>query len=164
LPLFEQHYNFLSGSRDEEVNIQYKSDCTDHDFGTLLKNSIRKDMVIQRTSVGIHRDDFVFSLNGHELKRIGSQGQQKSFLIGLKLAEFQSIETVKGMKPLLLLDDIFDKLDDERIHKLVNLVADGAFGQLFITDARPDRSQGLLKEANIEAELFLIENGKLIEV
>lgn len=164
LPLFKLHYGFLSGDFAEEIDIHYKSDCTDQDFGVMLKNSIRKDMVIQRTSVGIHRDDFVFTLNGHELKRIGSQGQQKSFLIGLKLAEFQSIETVKKVKPLLLLDDIFDKLDDERIHKLVTLVVDGAFGQLFITDARPDRSQGLLKQAKVEAELFLIENGKLIEV
>ena len=130
----------------------------------ILKAAIKKDLVIQRTSVGVHRDDFVFLLNGHELKRIGSQGQQKSFLIGLKLAEFQSIETVKKIKPLLLLDDIFDKLDDERIHKLVTLVVDGTFGQLFITDARPDRSRGLFREANVEAELFLIENGNLTEV
>lgn len=164
LPLFKAHYAFLSGGSGEEVDIQYRSDCTDQDFGVMLKNSIRKDLIIQRTSVGIHRDDFVFNLNGFELKRIGSQGQQKSFLIGLKLAEFQSIEVVKKIKPLLLLDDIFDKLDDERIHKLVTLVVDGTFGQLFITDARPDRSQGLLKEANVQAELFLIDKGKLIEV
>lgn len=164
IPLFKSHYRFLSGDHGEEIDIQYKSDCTNQDFGLLLKDSIRKDLVIQRTSVGVHRDDFVFTLNRFELKRIGSQGQQKSFLIGLKLAEFQSIETVKKIKPLLLLDDIFDKLDDERIHKLVTLVVDGTFGQLFITDARPDRSQGLLKEANVEAELFMIENGKLVEV
>lgn len=164
LPLFKENYVFLSGGTNEEVDIQYKSDCSGKDFGTLLKNSIRKDIVIQRTSIGIHRDDFVFTLNQFELKRIGSQGQQKSFLIGLKLAEFKSIENVKKVKPLLLLDDIFDKLDDERIHKLVTLVVEGAFGQLFITDARPDRSQGLLKEANVEAELFFIENGKLTAV
>jgi len=163
-PLFQVHYKFISGDTDEAVDIQYRSDCSGEDFGSLLKNALRKDIVIQRTSVGIHRDDFVFTLNGHELKRIGSQGQQKSFLIGLKLAEFQTIEKTKAIKPLLLLDDIFDKLDDERIHKLVNLVVDGTFGQLFITDARPDRSQGLLAEAKVNAELFLIENGKLIEV
>ena len=164
LPLFKSHYRFISGDHVEEIDIQYKSDCTDQDFGLILKAAIKKDLVIQRTSVGVHRDDFVFLLNGHELKRIGSQGQQKSFLIGLKLAEFQSIETVKKIKPLLLLDDIFDKLDDERIHKLVTLVVDGTFGQLFITDARPDRSRGLFREANVEAELFLIENGNLTEV
>lgn len=162
LPVFEKHYAFLSGNL-EDVNIMYRSDCTGLDLSTLLKKSVKKDLVTQRTSVGIHRDDFVFVLNGHELKRIGSQGQQKSFLIGLKLAEFQSIEIAKQIKPLLLLDDIFDKLDDERIHKLVSLVIDGTFGQLFITDARPDRSQGLLKEAKVEAELFFIENGNLTE-
>ncbi|MEQ8424789.1 MAG: DNA replication and repair protein RecF [Cyclobacteriaceae bacterium] len=164
LPLFERHYGFISGEPVEEVNIAYKSDCTGQDFGTLLKESRKRDSVIQRTSVGIHRDDFVFFLGGYELRKIGSQGQQKSFLIGLKLAEFQSIETVMKRKPLLLLDDIFDKLDDERIHKLVTLVVNGTFGQLFITDARPDRSQGLLKEANVQSELFMIENGKPMEV
>lgn len=164
LPLFKKHYQFLSGSVDEEVDITYKSDCNDADLIDLLKESYRRDLALQRTCVGVHRDDFVFTLNGHELKRIGSQGQQKSFLIGLKLAEFQSIEIAKGLKPLLLLDDIFDKLDDDRIHKLVSLVVQGTFGQLFITDARPDRSQGLLKEANVQAELFQIEGGKLIEV
>ncbi len=164
LPLFDRHYAFLGDDAGEEVNIQYKSDCTGKDFAEILKKSIQKDLVIQRTSVGIHRDDFVFTLGGYELKRIGSQGQQKSFLIALKLAEFQSLEAALNSKPLLLLDDIFDKLDDERIHKLVTLVVDGTFGQLFITDARPDRSQGLLKGAKVDAELFLIENGKLIEV
>ena len=163
LPLFKNHYRFISNDHEEEIDILYKSDLAGENFGLLLKNSIKKDVVIQRTSVGVHRDDFVFTLNGYELKRIGSQGQQKSFLIGLKLAEFQSIERVKKIKPLLLLDDIFDKLDDERIHKLVTLVVDGTFGQLFITDARPDRSRGLFQEASIEAELFLIENGKLID-
>ncbi len=161
LPVFKDHYRFISGGHDEVIDIQYKSDCSGQDFGTILKKAVKTDLAIQRTSVGVHRDDFVFILNGYELKRIGSQGQQKSFLIGLKLAEFQSIETVKKIKPLLLLDDIFDKLDDERIHKLVTLVVDGTFGQLFITDARPDRSQGLFKEANVEAELFQIEKGKL---
>lgn len=163
LPLFKNHYRFISNDHNEEIDIQYKSDLTGENFELLLKSSIKKDVVNQRTSNGVHRDDFVFTLNGYELKRIGSQGQQKSFLIGLKLAEFQSIETVKKIKPLLLLDDIFDKLDDERIHKLVTLVVDGTFGQLFITDARPDRSRGLFQEASIEAELFLIENGKLID-
>ncbi|MBX2942973.1 MAG: DNA replication and repair protein RecF [Cyclobacteriaceae bacterium] len=164
LPLFKDHYAFLSGEAEEEVDIEYKSDCTDQDFGVMLKNSIKRDVILQRTSVGIHRDDFVFTLGAFELKRIGSQGQQKSFLIGLKLAEFQSIENVKKIKPLLLLDDIFDKLDDERIHKLVALVVDGTFGQLFITDARPDRSRKLLEDANVDAELFLIDAGKLVEV
>ncbi len=162
LPVFEKHYAFLSGKL-EDVNIIYRSDSTGLDPGTLLRKSLKKDLAMQRTCVGIHRDDFVFVLNGYELKRIGSQGQQKSFLIGLKLAEFQSIEIAKQIKPLLLLDDIFDKLDDERIHKLVSLVIDGTFGQLFITDARPDRSKGLLKEAKVEAELFFIENGNLME-
>lgn len=163
LPLFNRHYAFLSGGQ-EEVGIRYKSDCTGQDFGAILKKALKKDLVLQRTSVGIHRDDFLFTMGAFELKRFGSQGQQKSFLIGLKLAEFQSIENIKKIKPLLLLDDIFDKLDDGRIHKLVALVVDGTFGQLFITDARPGRSRGLLQDAMVGAELFYIEEGKQIEV
>jgi len=162
LPLFAAHYQYLSGENGEASNIAYRTDCEGQDFAQILQNSLRKDLVLQRTSVGIHRDDFLFQLAGYDLKREGSQGQQKSFLIGLKLAEFQCIEAHREVKPLLLLDDIFDKLDDERIDKLVNRVADGAFGQIFITDARPDRSDGLLQNALLEAELFHIKEGKLI--
>ena len=164
LPLFEKHYAFLCGESGEEVNVSYRSDCAGADLNELLKQNVNRDIALQRTSVGIHRDDFIFMLGDYELRKIGSQGQQKSFLIAMKLAEFQSIELAKRAKPLLLLDDIFDKLDDERIHKLVSLVVDDTFGQLFITDARPDRSQGLLKEAGVGAELFMIEKGNLTEV
>jgi len=103
------------------------------------RQDIARDVMLQRTTTGIHKDDFLFLLNNNEVKRFGSQGQQKSFLIGLKLAEFQCIAEKKKFKPLLLLDDIFDKLDDHRIRKIMQFVADGMFGQLFITDARPAR-------------------------
>jgi DNA replication and repair protein RecF len=161
LPFFKQHYHFLAGEAVEEVNITYRSDLEATDFDELLKKNFQRDMIIQRTSSGIHRDDFLFTLNGGELKRYGSQGQQKSFLIGLKLAEFQSIAERKGFKPLLLLDDIFDKLDDLRIHKLMLLIAQGQFGQLFITDAREGRSKEILSAAKLSAKLFTVENGKL---
>ncbi len=161
LPFFKQHYHFLAGEAEEEVNITYRSDLETSDFGDLLKKNFQRDLMIQRTSSGIHRDDFLFTLNKGELKRYGSQGQQKSFLIGLKLAEFQSIAERKGFKPLLLLDDIFDKLDDLRIHKLMLLIAQGVFGQLFITDAREGRSKEILSAAKLDAKLFTVENGKL---
>ncbi|MBK5278980.1 MAG: DNA replication and repair protein RecF [Bacteroidia bacterium] len=159
LPLFKQHYHFLAGDAVETVDILYRSDLETSNFEELLKRNLQRDIILQRTSSGIHRDDFSFILNNGELKRFGSQGQQKSFLIGLKLAEFQSISERKGFKPLLLLDDIFDKLDDLRIHKLMLLIADGSFGQLFITDARKGRSKEILNAANLSAELFTIENG-----
>jgi DNA replication and repair protein RecF len=161
LPAFKQHYQLLSGDAKEEVSIAYRSELETSDFKELLKKNLQRDIILQRTSSGVHRDDFLFSLNGGELKRFGSQGQQKSFLISLKLAEFQSIAERKGFKPLLLLDDIFDKLDDLRIHKLMLLIAQGSFGQLFITDARQGRSKEILASTNLAARLFTLENGKL---
>lgn len=161
LPLFLTHYRFITGQVAEAVSITYKSDLDAMDFGNLLKRNLSRDLLLQRTTSGIHRDDFLFTLNDHELKRVGSQGQQKSFLIALKLAEFQCIAEGKEIKPLLLLDDIFDKLDDHRIHQLIQLVAQGMFGQLFITDARQGRSRDILKQAGIDAKIFLVENGNL---
>ncbi|MCW5912020.1 MAG: DNA replication/repair protein RecF [Cyclobacteriaceae bacterium] len=154
----KQHYGYLAEGAPEEAGITYKSDL-EVSFAQLLKGSVQRDLVLQRTSVGVHRDDFVFTLNGYEIRRVGSQGQQKSFLIALKLAEFEVIKAKMGLKPILLLDDIFDKLDDYRISRLVTRVAEGAFGQLFITDARPDRTRSILTAAGIKARIFTIENG-----
>lgn len=159
LPVFKNHYAFLSDLAQEEVTIDYRSELDIIPFERLLAKNLERDILLQRTTSGIHRDDFLFTLNQSELKRSGSQGQQKSFLIGLKLTEFEIIAENKQLKPILLLDDIFDKLDDFRIRKLMILVAQGKFGQLFITDARPGRSTQILMEAGIEAELLLVENG-----
>jgi len=160
-PHFQKHYTFLSGSESESVSITYRSGIDEYSLADALSKSLNRDVALQRTTMGVHRDDFLFGLDGFELKRHGSQGQQKSFLIGLKLAEFDVLTAHKKFKPILLLDDIFDKLDDDRIARLIGLVGSGTFGQLFITDARPDRSQALLGEAGIRAESFLVENGNL---
>ncbi len=159
LPFFKKHYQFLVSDSKEEVHIQYRSDLEKSDLADLLSKNLQRDILLQRTSSGIHRDDFEFLINTNELKKFGSQGQQKSFLIALKLAEFQCIADAKQFKPILLLDDIFDKLDDQRIHQLMLLVSQGTFGQLFITDARQGRSQEILKKANISAQVFTVENG-----
>ncbi len=159
LPLFKKHYQFLVGDSLEEVQIKYQSDLDNSDFDELLRKNLQRDILLQRTSVGIHRDDFNFVINQYELKKIGSQGQQKSFLIALKLAEFQTIAETKKCKPILLLDDIFDKLDDQRIHQLMLLVARNTFGQLFITDARIGRTKTILEEAKVGAQIFTVENG-----
>ncbi len=159
LPFFKKHYQFLVSDSKEEVHIQYRSDLEKADFADLLSKNLQRDILLQRTSSGVHRDDFEFLINQNELKRLGSQGQQKSFLIALKLAEFQCIAEAKKFKPILLLDDIFDKLDDQRIHQLMLLVSQGTFGQLFITDARQGRSQEILKEAKVSAQVFAVENG-----
>lgn len=158
IPEFKKHYSFLAENMAEQAGICYTSDLQKKPLVQLLKENWHRDQILQRTSVGIHRDDFTFSLGGNELKRMGSQGQQKSFLIGLKLAEFRLLAKVKGFAPLLLLDDIFDKLDDFRIHRLIRLVGEGTFGQIFITDARSGRSEQILKEAGIPAGLFSLEN------
>jgi DNA replication and repair protein RecF len=163
VPRLIQHYRFLSDEPSEEVSIQYRSDLEEMSWAEALKKNLNRDLALQRTTTGVHRDDFLFYLNGNELKRFGSQGQQKSFLIGLKLAEFDSININKGLKPILLLDDIFDKLDDFRINKLMQLVARENFGQIFITDARPGRTNEILRQSGIEAELFELENGNLKE-
>ena len=161
LPLFERDYLFLVGDSREKVQIDYRSQLDESDFRVALRKNLQRDILLQRTGTGIHRDDFLFTINEGELKRYGSQGQQKSFLIGLKLAEFRVVSEKKGIKPLLLLDDIFDKLDDERIHKLMDLVSDGTFGQLFITDARHSRSGEILKKTGVKATIFEIEDGKV---
>ncbi|MBP9926641.1 MAG: DNA replication and repair protein RecF [Cyclobacteriaceae bacterium] len=158
-PIFSKHYDFLVREPVEKVEITYKSDLTEIDFELLLKKNLQRDLLLQRTTTGVHRDDFLFTLNELELKRVGSQGQQKSFLIALKLAEFQILATEKQVKPILLLDDIFDKLDDLRIQQLLKLINQGIFGQLFITDARQGRSQQILMDAGLQAQLFIIESG-----
>lgn len=161
IPRLINHYHFLADNNSEEVSVHYRSDLDGTTWKEALKKNLSRDLALQRTTTGIHRDDFLFFLNNNELKKFGSQGQQKSFLIGLKLAEFESITINKSLKPILLLDDIFDKLDDSRIHKLMLLVAGDNFGQIFITDARPGRTKEILKQSGIEAELFELENGNL---
>lgn len=161
-PLFEKWYKLLAGKEaKEKVSITYRSDLAEVNFADMLKKNLQRDIMLQRTTSGVHRDDFLFVLNTGELKKFGSQGQQKSFLIGLKLSEFQVLEQSTKKKPLLLLDDIFDKLDDNRIVKLMSLVSEGSFGQIFITDARSGRSREILKEAGVKARIFEVEEGKV---
>ncbi len=157
------HYRFIANEPGEPQAIGYKSSLQESSMADLLKKNLQRDLAMQRTTEGIHRDDFPFFLEGHELRKFGSQGQQKSFLISLKLTEFDVIARMKGFKPILLLDDIFDKLDDDRIARMLQLMARDSFGQIFITDARPDRSSELLSQAGITSGHVVVENGKLME-
>ncbi len=159
LPVFNQFFNFLV-SEEEISDLRYVSGLREINFSDGLKSSRNKDVAIQRTSFGIHRDEFEFTLGHGDLKRLGSQGQQKSFVIALKLAQAQIVKSHKGFSPILLLDDIFDKLDDYRIARLLELIKND-LGQLFITDARPDRTQGLLQQINTLASIFVVDNGKV---
>jgi DNA replication and repair protein RecF len=157
IPVFQNFYSFLVA--DELAEMEYKSELFKENFKHGLVSNRQRDLFLQRTNFGIHRDDYSFILGGGDLKRLGSQGQQKSFIIALKLAQAEILKRHKGFKPILLLDDIFDKLDDFRIAKLLELIHDEQLGQLFITDARPDRTQSLLQSININASIFKVNNG-----
>ena len=158
-PAFQRFYNFIVA--DEEAHVLYNSALKNVTFGDGLRQNRSRDLFLQRTTFGIHRDDYQFTLGNGDLKRLGSQGQQKSFVIALKLAQYEIIKNQKGFKPLLLLDDIFDKLDDFRIQKLLQLIKNDELGQLFITDARPDRTAALLKQINATSSVFMVGSGNL---
>ena len=144
LPSFQMHYAALSDDR-EQVSITLESTFISGEFDATLKAGEQQELAAQRSTIGIHRDEFAFEINGFPLKKFGSQGQQKSFVVAMKLAQFDSLVAAKPRKPLLLLDDIFDKLDDRRIQRLIEMMAQDHFGQVFITDARPERTKNLLK-------------------
>jgi DNA replication and repair protein RecF len=143
LPRVQHYYAYLGEGR-EVVDIQYESEVGEEAFGRDFRLNRQRDVAAQRTTKGSHKDDYAFTIDGFPLKKYGSQGQQKSFVIALKLAQFELLTQDKGFQPLLLLDDIFDKLDDRRIQKLIALMDDGTFGQVFLTDARPERTEQLL--------------------
>ncbi len=154
-PVFQQYYSIIVAH--EDAGFHYNSELNDLSFADGLAQRRARDLMLQRTTFGIHRDDYQFTLGTGDLKRLGSQGQQKSFVIAMKLAQFDLIKRHKGFPPLLLLDDIFDKLDDFRIEKLLMLINNGELGQLFITDARPERTRMFLEESRIEACFFKVE-------
>lgn len=160
IPLLLQHYAEISDEK-EAVNVSYQGEGTKDEFEQLFKDSLKKDLLLKRTNVGIHKDDYNFEINGYPIKKFGSQGQQKSFLIALKLAQFHVFKDMKKTKPILLLDDIFDKLDDLRIKKMIALVANKEFGQLFITDARPERSKKILGGIAAHTTYFAVEDGHI---
>ena len=155
-----RHYRYLTDGK-EQIDLRYQSSFLSDDYESTYRNSLEKDLILQRTTTGIHRDDYIFIMDDQPLKKYGSQGQQKSFIIALKLAHFDVIHEKKGIKPILLLDDIFDKLDDKRIGKLTNMIEDHEFGQVFITDARPERTTHFLEKLSLEKKIFHIKNGTL---
>ena len=157
-PMFNNHYRFVSGER-EEVAVAYESHHHQPDFEDHFRKALQRDRILEYTTVGIHKDDLIFTMNGHAVKRFSSQGQQKSFLIALKLAQFDFIKKVKKLFPLLLLDDIFDKLDEFRMSRLMELVSHDNFGQIFITDTHPERVEKIFRSINKPVRIFNIENG-----
>ena len=155
IPIFKERYKAISNG-NETVDLEYKSDLFNTDLNTLLQQVINKDKALQYTSVGAHKDDLHFNIDDHPIKKFGSQGQQKSFLIALKLAQFQFIKKQSGVNPILLLDDIFDKLDEERVSQIIKLVNDENFGQIFISDTHADRTERAIKKVHQSYEIFNI--------
>jgi len=127
-----------------------------------LDNARWKDQVMQYTTVGIHKDDLVLNLGKFPIKKMGSQGQKKTYLIALKLAQFEFIKQIAGFTPILLLDDIFDKLDSNRVEQIVRLVSEERFGQIFISDTNRDHLDEILSGSALEYQLFAIDNGAII--
>ena len=156
-PLLQEYYEEISLGR-EKMEVIYETEALREDFEEYFLSLRQKDLATKNSNAGIHKDDFEFRIGDHSLRKIGSQGQQKSFIIALKLAQFQIFEKAKGEKPLLLLDDIFDKLDDDRIARLMDLVSKGTFGQIFLTDARPERSKAILGALDTEVFFFEVDN------
>ncbi|MFT6825752.1 MAG: DNA replication and repair protein RecF [Patiriisocius sp.] len=153
LPIFLARHKVISNGA-EDVSLIYKSQLEDATLLSLLKNNSAKDKMMQYTGFGIHKDDLVFEIDGHPIKKFGSQGQQKSFLIALKLAQFDFIKQLNGVTPILLLDDIFDKLDEQRVAQLISLVHDDTFGQIFISDTHAERTEAVVKEIHKSYMLF----------
>jgi DNA replication and repair protein RecF len=153
IPVFKARYKVISNDK-EEVDLVYESDLFENNLNTLLRNNINKDRALQYTNVGIHKDDLSFNIKEHPIKKFGSQGQQKSFLIALKLAQFDFIKAQSGVNPILLLDDIFDKLDENRVAQIIKLVNDEHFGQLFISDTHPERTENVIKQVHQTYEMF----------
>ncbi len=145
VPIFIARYQAIS-SGEETVALQYDSKLHTQSLIQLLEEQLPKDRILQYTSVGTHKDDLIFEINGYPIKKFGSQGQQKSFLIALKLAQFDFIKKQNNVYPILLLDDIFDKLDEKRVEYIIQLVDDHNFGQLFISDTHPDRTEQVVKK------------------
>ncbi|MBK5286773.1 MAG: DNA replication/repair protein RecF [Bacteroidia bacterium] len=157
-PLFNKHYKFISGER-EEVAVVYDSHHHLENFAEHFANTLKRDLTLEYTTTGIHKDDLLFTMGGHSVKKISSQGQQKSFLISLKLAQFDFIKSIKNIFPLLLLDDVFDKLDDFRVNRLMELVSHDNFGQIFITDTHTERVIEIFNKIKKPIRTFSIENG-----
>jgi len=155
IPIFNKRYQHLSNG-SETVNLKYKSQLTNHKMSDLLVESINKDKLLQYTSVGIHKDDLSFEIGNYPIKKYGSQGQQKSYLIALKLAQFDFIKNQAKIKPILLLDDIFDKLDENRVSQLLQLVNDENFGQLFISDTNAERTEKVIKKTKQSYKMFTL--------
>ncbi len=162
-PIFQKYYTDISKDK-EKVELEYRSQLNDGDFTTILKETLSKDRGNHYSNTGIHKDDLVFKLGDFPLKKFGSQGQQKTYLLALKLAQADLIKNISRQKVIILLDDIYDKLDGNRMSQLLNIVGNGDFGQIFITDTDLDRIPTILTKEKINFKAFNIKEGAVENV
>ncbi len=157
-PLVQEFYSRISGGK-EEVSISYRSDLDSGRLADILRSRREKDSILKYTSAGIQRDDFLFEMNGRPIRRCGSQGQQKSFLVALKFAQYSLMKERRGFAPILLLDDLFDKLDMGRVQNLLTMVAGNDFGQIFLTDSNKVRLSGIVDGITSERTYYEAKGG-----
>jgi len=162
IPVFQEYYSLISSGK-EMVKLKYRSHLTEGDFAQALQDSVTKDRFLEYTTVGIHKDDLLLEMDDFAVKSLGSQGQQKSYMVALKLAKFEYIKREAGFSPILLLDDIFDKFDAERVEQIIKLVGNHRFGQIFITDTHLNRLQDILSSNSIDYKLFKIAGNSVVE-
>jgi DNA replication and repair protein RecF len=153
VPIFREQYQSISGG-NELVNLRYQSSLQEGELIDQLRHNLNRDRALQYTSIGIHKDDLLFEISDHPIKKFGSQGQQKSYLISLKFAQFHLIKKQEKTTPILLLDDIFDKLDENRVAHIITLVKDENFGQIFISDTHPERTENVVRAIHQSYKIF----------
>lgn len=158
IPVFQRYYSFISQG-SEEVDLIHQSDLYDNDLENALNEAQSKDRVVQHTTVGIHKDDLVLTLGDYPIKKLGSQGQKKTYLVALKMAQFEFLKEISGLSPILLLDDVFDKLDQSRVEQIISTVAGEQFGQIFITDTNREHLDTIIKKLHADFRIFKVENG-----
>jgi len=162
IPIFQNFYSYISGG-SEQISLTYHSQHDEHDIKARMISTRERDKMLGYSTQGIHKDELEMMLDGYPIKRVGSQGQNKTYLISLKLAQFDFLKRTHSKSPLLLLDDIFDKLDSFRVKQIVELVSSETFGQIFITDTNREHLDLILQQLGQEATIFKVENGKIYQ-
>ena len=162
IPVFQSYYSYISQDR-EQVSLMYESHAAEGDLLEQLKGTRQRDRILGYSTRGIHKDDLIMQLGDFPIKREGSQGQNKTYLVALKLAQFDFLKRTGSTVPLLLLDDIFDKLDASRVEQIVKLVAGDSFGQIFVTDTNRDHLDKILRKIKGDYKLFEVEDGEVSE-
>lgn len=163
IPTFQYYYNFICQS-NEAVELKYESPLDEGNLVDLLKHKRERDKILGYTTAGVHRDDLDMRMDDYSIKKVGSQGQNKTYVVAMKLAQFDFLKKAGSTTPILLLDDIFDKLDSTRVEQIVKLVSEDNFGQIFITDTNRDHLDDILKGLNSDYRLYQVEGGGVLQL